>query len=89
MLKSFQLLVKSLTMFLAEVVCFSVLSYCPKCLHQLLVGWTGGLLKPCTEHLSFAGLRVSGIVLLDHFQLCILYPQLQAYVIPLYSLDPR
>ena len=87
MLTSFQLLVKSLTIFLAQAVCFSVLSHCLEGLHQLLVGWTGGLLKPCTEHLPFAGLRVSGIVLLDNFQLCILHPQLQAYVIPLYSLD--
>ena len=87
MLKSLQLLVKLLTIFLAEAVCFSVLSHCPKCFHQLLVGWTRGLLKPCTEHLSFAGLGVSRIVLLDHFQLCILHPQLQAYVIPLYSPD--
>ena len=65
--KSFQLPVKSLTIFLTEVICFSVLSHCPKCFHQLLVWWTRGLLKPCTEHLPFAGLSVSGIVLLDHF----------------------
>ena len=66
----------SLTISLAEAVCFSVFSHSLKSLHHLLVGMTGCLSEPCAEHLSFAGLRVSGIVLLDHFQLCILHPQL-------------
>ena len=87
MFKSFQRLVKSLTIFLAEAVCFSVLSHCPEGLHQLLVGWTGDSPEPCLEHLPFAGLGVSVVVLLDHIQVCILHPQLQAYVIPLYSPD--
>ena len=67
-----------LTISLPEAVCFSVLSHCLKSLHQLLVGWTGGSPEPCVEHLSFAGFRVSGIVLLDHFQLFIVHPQVQA-----------
>ena len=67
-----------LTISLTEAVCFSILSHCPKSLHQLLVGRAGASPEPCAEHLPCAGLRVSGIVVLDQFQLCIFHPQLEA-----------
>ena len=67
-----------LTVFLAEAVCFSDLSHFQQSFHQLLVGWIGGDPEPCFKHLPPAGSEIPWIVLLNHLQLCIFHPQLQA-----------
>ena len=77
----------SLTIFLAQEVCFFTFSYGHQSLYQLLVGWIGGDSEPCPEHIPPTSLEVSSIVLFNHFQLGIIHPQLKAQLIPLSHLD--
>ena len=77
----------SLTVFLAQEVCFSFFSYGLQSLYQLLVRWIGGDSQPCSEHIPPTGLEVPWVLLLNLFQLGIFHPKLKAQFIPLSDLD--
>lgn len=72
-----------LTIFLAQLICFSDISHCCQSFHQLLIGWIGGNLEPCSKHFPLAGFQVPWIVPFDYVKVFIFYSQLQTQIIPL------
>ena len=77
----------SLTVFLAQEVCFFAFSHGHQSLYQLLVRWTGGDSEPCSEHIPPTGPEVPSVVVFNLFQLCVVHSQLKAQVKPPNDLD--